>query len=151
VFVSVISVAKPRGPDAIYKVASGAKRKSIFTTEVKDPTLLTFDNAGNLYVYQESEGKISKLGPNGNEISSATLGDTYDLACDRSGNLFVALPHTHQIEKIAPDGTTAPFATDLEPWFLPIDKTGNIFVLDNGIVKFSPDGKRTAFASNPIN
>jgi hypothetical protein len=151
VFVSVISFAKPRGPDAIYKVASGAKRKSIFTTLVKDPTRLTFDNAGNLYVYQESEGKISKLAPNGSEISSVTSRDTYDLACDQTGNLFVALPHSSEIEKIAPDGSKAPFATDVKPWFLAIDKTGNIFVLDNGIVKLSPDGKRTAFASNPIN
>jgi hypothetical protein len=31
------------------------------------------------------------------------------------------------------------------------DKGDNIFALDNGIVKFSPDGKRTPFAANPIN
>ena len=151
VFVGMISVAKPRDLDAIYKIAPGGQRKSIFTTGMKDPTFLACDNAANLYVYQESERKISKLGPKGNEISSATLGDTYDLACDQSGNLFVALPHSHEIKKVATDGTTAPFATDVEPWFLAIDQSGNIFVLDNGIVKLSPEGKRTAFAPNPIN
>ena len=151
VFVGLISVAKPRGSDAIYRVARGAKRKSVFTTQVKDPTLLTIDNRGDLYVYQESEGKISKFAPNGSEISSLTSSDVYDLARDQTGNLFVALPHSSEIEKIAPDGSKASFATNVEPWFLAIDKTGNIFVLDNGIVKFSPDGKRTAFAPNPIN
>jgi sugar lactone lactonase YvrE len=79
-----------------------------------------------------------------------TSRETYDLACDQAGNLFVALPHSKEIGKIAPDGTKTTFATDAEPWFLAIDKGGNIFALDNGIVKFSPDGKRTVFAPNPI-
>ncbi len=149
-FVAVVSVAKPRGPDAIYKVASGAQRKSVFTTAVEDPTLLTFDNAGNLFVYQESGGKISKFASDGKEILSIASRDTYDLACDQAGNLLVALPHSREIGKVAPDGIKTAFATDVEPWFLAIDTTGNIFVLDNGIVKFSPDGKRSPFAPNPI-
>jgi hypothetical protein len=148
-FVGLISVAKPRGSDAIYKVAAGTKRTSVFTTQITDPTLLAFDNAGNLYVYDES-GKISKLAPNGSEISSMTSKETYDLACDQTGNLLVALPHSSEIEKVAPDGSKAPFATGVDPWFLAIDKTGNIFVLGNGIEKFSPDGQRTTFAPNPI-
>jgi len=148
-FVGLISVAKPRGSDAIYKVASGTKRTTVFTTQITDPTLLAFDNAGNLYVYDES-GKISKLAPNGSEISSMTSRETYDLACDQTGNLFVALPHSSEIEKVAPDGSKVPFATGVDPWFLAIDKTGNIFVLNNGIEKFSPDGQQTTFAPNPI-
>lgn len=151
-FVGVISVTKPRGQDTIYKVAPDARRKSVFTTEVEDPTFFAIDNTGNLYVYQETDGgKICKLARNGREISSVTSRETYDLACDQAGNLFVALPHSKEIGKIAPDGTKTTFATDAEPWFLAIDKGGNIFALDNGIVKFSPDGKRTPFAANPIN
>jgi DNA-binding beta-propeller fold protein YncE len=50
-FVGVISVTKPRGPDTIYKVAPDARQKSVFTTEVEDPTFFAIDNTGNLYVY----------------------------------------------------------------------------------------------------
>jgi sugar lactone lactonase YvrE len=149
IFAGLISVAKPRGSDAIYKIAPGGKRKNIFTKEIEDPTFFALDNAGNLYVYQES-GKISKLGPDGKEISSMPADAVYDLTFDQSGNLFLALPHTHEIKKIAPDGSQTSIAADY-PWFLAIDKAGNIFVLDNGIQKFSPDGKQTTFAPNPIN
>lgn len=149
-FVGVISVAKPRGSDTIYKVAGA--RKSVFTTEVEDPTFSSIDNAGNLYVYQETDGgKICKLASNGHKISSVPSREAYDLACDQAGNLFVALPHSKEIGKIAPDGTKTTFATDAEPWSLAIDEGGNVFALDKGIVKFSPDGKRTVFAANPIN
>jgi sugar lactone lactonase YvrE len=150
-FVGVISVTKPRGPDTIYKVAPDARQKGVFTAEVEDPTFFAIDNTGNLYVYQETDGgKICKLARNGRAISSMASPETYDLACDAAGNLFVALPHSKEIGKIAPDGTKTTFATDAEPWFLAIDKGGNIFGLANGIVKFSPDGKRTVFAQNPI-
>ena len=154
-FVSLTSVTKPRGPDAIYKVAVGSKRTSVFTKQVEDPSLMTFDNIGNLYVLQgrgyQQDSPISKFAPNGSEISSMTIKDLYDMACDQSGNLYLALPHINQIEKVAPDGTKTTFAADVDfPWFLAIDTTGNVFVLANGIQKISPDGKKTTFAANPI-
>ena len=150
-FVSVMSLSKPRGPDVIYKFAPQGQRKSVFTKEMKGPTLLAFDNAGNVFVYEEDERKVSKLAADGKKLTSVTSGDVYDLACDAAGNLFVALPHINQIEKIASDGTKTTFAADVDPWFLAIDKDGNVFTLDDGIQKISPDGKRTKFAANPIN
>lgn len=150
-FVAVVSVAKPRGSDTIYKITPNAQRKTVFTKAVEDPTFFALDKAGNLFVYDESR-KISKLAPNGSEIVSMKTTDVYDIVCDAADNLIVALPHDKKIEKIAPDGTKTPLATDTEPWFLAIDKTGNIFALDNGsVVKFSGDAKKTTFAANPIN
>ena len=148
-FVGLISVTKPRSSDKIYKVTSNGRRKSVFTTAIKDPTFFALDKAGNLFVYTENGG-ISKFAPNGNKIASMKTGAVYDLTCDAADNLIVALPHDKKIEKIAPDGTTTTVATDVEPWFLAIDKAGNIFGLDDGVVKYSPDGKKTLFAPNPI-
>src|SRR5262249_52535997 len=89
-FVSLTSVSKPRGPDAIYKVEKSSKRTSVFTTHVESPSLLTCDNNGNLYVLQkgayQQDSPITKLAPNGNEISSITVKDLYDMECDQSGN-----------------------------------------------------------------
>ena len=148
-FVGLVSVTKPRGPDAIYKITPNAQRKSVFTTAIEDPTFFALDKAGNLFVYSERR-QLSKLAPNGSEIASMKTGDVYDLACDAADNLIVALPHDKKIEKIAPDGTKTTVATDVEPWFLAINKAGDIFGLDDGVVKYSPDGNKTLFAPNPI-
>lgn len=152
VFVSVMPLSKPPGPDVVYKFTSQGQRKSVFTKEMQGPTLIAFDDSGNVFVYEETARKVSKLSGDGKQLSSVTSGDVYDLACDAAGSLFVALPHIKQIEKVAPDGTKSTFATDVDPWFLTIDKDRNVFILGDGIEKISPDGKsRTKFAANPIN
>jgi sugar lactone lactonase YvrE len=148
-FVGLTSVAKPRGPDAIYKIDAGGKRKSVFTTKTESPTFFAFDSIGNLYVSERR--KLVKLRPDGSEISSQPSGDIYDLTCDKNGNLLIALPHEHEIATMAPDGSKTSFAKGIDPWFIAIDKNGNVFALDNGIQKISSDGKRTTFAANPIN
>ena len=147
-FVGVFSATKWRTTDTIYKITPNAQR-SVFSTAVPDPTFFAPDHKGNLFVYDESR-KISKLSPNGAEIASMKTGDVYDITCDDADNLIVALPHEKKIEKVAPDGTKTTIATDTEPYFLAIDKAGTIFALDDGVVKFSADGKKTLFAPNPI-
>jgi sugar lactone lactonase YvrE len=79
------------------------------------------------------------------------------LAFDAAGNLYAADPSRHSVFKYMADGTKSSFATELRyPLGLCFDHEGNLFVSDGSaidvenhrsIVKFTPDGKRSTFAT----
>jgi hypothetical protein len=79
------------------------------------------------------------------------------MAFDSSGNLFVSNGQANSIKKITPLGVKATFATDLEVSGMAFDALGNLFVSrpsknsnasDGVILKFTPDGRSSVFASN---
>jgi sugar lactone lactonase YvrE len=113
-------------PDAIYETNYQSSTIEVFSLDGSDlgtfgtpayPTGLVFDNAGNLYV------------------SSDDLPD---------GVLSVL--------KFAPDGSFSAFANSglSNPHALVFDTAGNLYLVNTGsstIVKFTPNGNRTVFAS----
>src|SRR6266567_4049781 len=83
-----------------------------------------------------------------------------NLAVDDKGNLFVA--DTDSILKFTPDGERSTFASGIvtetyDPYHvaevftgLALDRSGNLFVAEHvsgSILKFTPDGKKSTFAS----
>jgi hypothetical protein len=91
------------------------------------------------------------------ENTFATISNPETMVFDSSGNLFVSNGKANSIKKITPSGVKTTFATDLDVDGMAIDAFGNLFVSrksessnasDGVILKFTPDGKNSVFASN---
>lgn len=141
--------------------------QSIFASGLADPSDLTFDSAGNLFVvdyevvnHDAAEfvgiAAIYKITPNGEQTIFAS-GVSYhsSVAADKAGNLFVADYDGGVIYKYKPDRSRATFASGLHhPVGTAFDSMGNLFVADNSvgniyqgsIYQYKPDGSRVTFA-----
>jgi sugar lactone lactonase YvrE len=91
------------------------------------------------------------------ENTFAGISNPETMVFDPSGNLFVSNGKANDIKKITPLGVKTTFATDLDVDGMAVDAFGNLFVSrksknsnasDGVILKFTPDGKSSVFASN---
>jgi len=91
------------------------------------------------------------------ENTFANISNPETMVFDSSGNLFISNGKADSIKKITPLGVKTTFATDLDVDGLAVDAFGNLFVSrksessnasDGVILKFTPDGKSSVFASN---
>src|SRR6266566_594908 len=120
---------------------------------------LAVDDKGNLFVADTDS--ILKFTPDGKRSTFASgLNDANDMAFDDKGNLFVRDGNT--IFKFTPEGVKSTFASGIVPETydpyhvaevftgLALDRSGNLFVAEHvsgSILKFTPDGKKSTFAS----
>src|SRR6266480_3155078 len=120
---------------------------------------LAVDDKGNLFVADTDS--ILKFTPDGKRSTFASgLNDANDMAFDDKGNLFVRDGNT--IFKFTPEGVKSTFASGIVPETydpyhvaevftgLAPDRSGNLFVAEHvsgSILKFTPDGKKSTFAS----
>lgn len=123
------------------------------------PRGMAFDPAGNLLLANPETGNIVKFTPDGRWSNFASgLVHPFGLVFDNTGNLFVADVQSDEtsgrIVKFNRDGSRSTFASGLtHPVGLAFDGSGNLFVVDmhgsddkgGSILKFAPDGKKTAF------
>lgn len=128
---------------------------------------LACDSAGNLYAANRGNNTIQRFTPAGvgSLFARASQGNAYPsgLAFDAGGNLYVAEQwvtnqidgNDYFIEKITPAGTGALFGDFLSsPEGVAVDGAGNVYVANysaNTIVKFTPAGVRSTFASANLN
>jgi len=139
----------------ISKLAPGGISKK-FATGLKNPHYMTCDRKGNLFVSDsDSEvGSIVKFTPDGTKSTVATGGpDMWAFSLDSSGNLYLLGDRTgSSLLKITPAGVRITFASGPSgPENVVCDAADNLFVYDKdtgSILKFSPDGKATTFATN---
>jgi sugar lactone lactonase YvrE len=76
-------------PVSIFRVSSSGRRES-FVSGIVNPTSMTFDEAGNLYVSSRFEGSVYRVRPDGSHDTFATdLGIACGLAFGRDGALYV--------------------------------------------------------------
>src|SRR6266700_2965676 len=120
---------------------------------------LAVDDKGNLFVADTDS--ILKFTSDGKRSTFASgLNDANDMAFDDKGNLFVRDGNT--IFKFTPEGVKSTFASGIVPETydpyhvaevftgLALDRSGNLFVAEHvsgSILKFTPDGKKSTFAS----
>ena len=91
------------------------------------------------------------------ENTFVTISEPETMVFDSRGNLFVGNGKANSIKKITPLGVKTTFATDLDVDGMAVDAFGNLFVSrksessnasDGVILKFTPAGKSSVFASN---
>ncbi len=129
---------------------------------------LAFDKSGNLFVTVPNYGEVDELDYllgfqyilNGLSINRVSASSAV-LAFDSQGNFYTANGSENIIEKFSSNFTDiGTIATNLnQPWGLAFDSGGNLYVANSGtngllkntIVKFTPGGVRSTFASMGLN
>src|SRR5437867_8315651 len=122
---------------------------------------LAVDDKGNLFLADTDSASILKFTSDGKRSTFASgLNDANEMAFDDKGNLFVRDGNT--IFKFTPEGLKSAFASGIVPETydpyhvaevltgLALGRSGNLFVAEHvsgSILKFTPDGKKSTFAS----
>ena len=97
-------------PVSIFRVSPSGRRES-FVSGIVNPTSMTFDARGNLYVSSRFEGSVYRVKPDGTHEAIATdLGIACGLAFGRDGVLYVG-DRSGTIFGVKPDGITTSIAT----------------------------------------
>jgi len=97
-------------PVSIFRVTPNGRRES-FVSGIVNPTSMTFDPAGNLYVSSRFEGSVYRVKPDGtNETFATDLGIACGLAFGRDGTLYVG-DRSGTLFSVKPDGRATNIAT----------------------------------------
>ena len=96
-------------PVSIFRVSPSGRRES-FVSGIVNPTSMTFDARGNLYVSSRFEGSVYRVKPDGtHEAIASDLGIACGLAFGRDGMLYVG-DRSGTIFGMKADGTTTSIA-----------------------------------------
>ncbi len=145
------------GSGNVFKVSPGGTVTS-FVSGLVNPSGLTFDSKGNLFVADSvfvagsGSGKIYKVTPDGTKTLFASgLNRPFGLAFDSAGNLFEADSGSGSIFKFTAAGASSTFASGLQtPAGIALDLSGNLLENDfasGTMFKFTPAGVKSTFAS----
>ena len=97
-------------PVSIFRVTPAGRRES-YVSGIVNPTSMTFDAAGQLFVSSRFEGAIYRVFPNGtHEPYASDLGIACGLAFDRKGVLYVG-DRSGTVFSVQPDRTVTAIAT----------------------------------------
>ncbi len=117
---------------------------------LNNPTGITMDGSGNLYVSDTDNGQVAEFGSGGNPVSiigKGQLNSPEGIAMDGSGNLFVGDSGTGQIVKFLPGGGQPVSFNGNgevgEPYEMKVDSNGLLWVGDdqnNRVLVFNNSG-----------
>jgi sugar lactone lactonase YvrE len=94
---------------SIFRVTASGMREP-FVSGIVNPTSMTFDRTGLLYVSSRFDGSVYRVAPDGrSEVFASELGVACGLAFDHEGTLFVG-DRSGTIFRVTPDGGAQPFA-----------------------------------------
>jgi hypothetical protein len=105
------------------------------------PIEMAFDTAGNLFVAEDTPGRVAKYSPSGTLVTRWSVGGaTTGLAVDSVGNVYVTSKALHNIQVYTNSGTfirtIGGFGSGNgqfhEPHAITLDAAGNIYVTENG-------------------
>jgi glucose/arabinose dehydrogenase len=147
------------GDGTVVKFAPNGTQSLVASSGLGFPEGLAFDSSGNLYV-ADSGGALNKIAPDGtvSPVFSMTGAFFFGVAVDGLNNVYVADAVGGVVYKFT--GTLSTFASVPGATGLAFDSAGNLFVstqcesfpfgnctTGGRIVKITPRGKKTTFAS----
>jgi sugar lactone lactonase YvrE len=117
-------------PVSIFRVSRSGRRES-FVSGIVNPTSMTFDANGDLYVSSRFEGSVYRVKPDGTYETYATdLGIACGLAFGRDGILYVG-DRSGTVFGVTPDGVTTTIATlpsSVAAYHLAAGPDGHVYV-----------------------
>jgi streptogramin lyase len=153
IFVTFSGSRGQKVPVSVYKIDTNYSVKP-FISELMNPTGITFDRDGQMYVSSRHTGTIYRVAPNGTMSAYAEgMGIATGIAFDHQQNLYVG-DRSGTIFKIARDRQIFVFAT-LEPsvsaYHLAFGPDGNLYVTGpttssfDAIYSIDPHGATTVY------
>ena len=153
VYVTFSGQRGQKVPVSLYKVTSNHSVKP-FITELINPTGLTLDKNGYLFVTCRNDGTVHRVSPDGRSMQWIEgMGIATGIAFDKGGSLYVG-DRSGTIFKISPEREIFVFAT-LEPsiaaYHLAFSPAGELFVTGpttssyDRVFRISPAGEVSVF------
>jgi sugar lactone lactonase YvrE len=153
IFTTFSGTRGQKVPASVYKIDRSHVMRP-FINDLMNPTGMTFDRDGILYISSRMEGTIFQVTPDGaRSVYAEGMGVATGIAFDRDDNLYVG-DRSGTIFKISPDRQIFVFAT-LEPsvaaYHLAFDPEGNLFVTGpttssfDHVIRISPAGQVSSF------
>jgi uncharacterized protein (TIGR03437 family) len=124
--------------------------------QLSGPSGLSFDRAGNLYVWDEGNSRVRKISPQGIITTALNFGPfiffVTAVTVDGAGNIFIADYRSFTVHRFTPDGTNTIVAgnghvgvsgdggpatsAELAAMFaLAVDSQGNLYISDSGEIR----------------
>ena len=119
----------------------------------RNPWALAADKSGNVYVSDNGNLSLRKIGADGTVVTMAdSFGNPRGVAVDAAGNVYVADLANNSIRKITSSDKASNLTAALSsPENVAVDGGGFVFVTDaDGIHRISPDGKMVLLPSVPL-
>ncbi len=169
-------------PDGVISTVAGNGTRGYYVdggpaalAHLNQPSGLTVDNKGNLFIADSANQRVRKLTPDGiittvagngiygysgdgGSATSAGLSNPNGVALDAAGNLFIADEGNGRIRKVTPDGviSTVSGSGNLGtygsgPSDIAVDAAGNLIIAGiggNRVFKIKPSGALSTFAGN---
>jgi sugar lactone lactonase YvrE len=132
--------------ESVYKIApNGAV--STFTTDLSGPLGSYFDSAGNFYVANYNNGKITKISVNGEKAVFSNFSNASAITINSQGEFFVSSFFGNKIYKVDSTGNKEVWVTDSRfdgPVGISLDEEENIYVANyNGGKVFKIDSNKS--------
>ena len=180
-----------KGPDVIRRISTDGTIETIAGTgqagfsgdggpataaQFNGPSGVAVDATGNVYVYDDGNGRIRRIGPDGTIETVAEfrvgISDPVGVAVDAAGYVYTAESGNNRVRRIAPDGTIdtvagtgrSGFSGDSGPAIeaqldfpkgVAVDSRGNLYIADSNnnrvrVVEYSDDHGDEAECATPL-